>query len=199
MRDAVIAAAVHELAVRGEHASVAGVAQRAGVHETSIYRRFGTREELFCAALLTSSEQRVPVPDTGSLRRDLVATLRMAIAGVNAPLGLALLRTGVLAPGAYTAERRRFWQARIDTFTPVFDRAIERGEIPTGVDIALALEMLIAPLHSRALATGFAIDDDLAERITDILLTGVSASAAAPSTTPEPTTTSERKNRSCHG
>lgn len=186
-----IAAAVHELAVRGEHASVAGVAQRAGVHETSIYRRFGTREELFCAALLTLSEQRVPVPDTGSLRGDLVATLRMSIAAVNAPLGLALLRIGVLAPGAYTDERRRFWQARIEAFTPVFDRAIERGEIAPGVDIPLALEMLIAQLHSRVLATGFAIDDDLAERITGILLTGVSAPAAAPPAT------SEKKDARC--
>lgn len=51
--------------------------------------------------------------------------------------------------------------------------------------------MLIAPLHSRVLATGFAIDDDLAERITGILLTGVSAPAAAPPAT------SEKKDARC--
>lgn len=175
LREAVLAAALQELETHGDKVSVAGVARRAGVHETSVYRQFGTREDLLLAALMSASEQRVPVPDTGSLRADLIATLQMVIAGADEPLGLALLRTGVLAPGAYTEQRRAFWQDRLSAFTPIFERGIARGEAPADMDIELALEMLVAPLHSRLLVTGFPIEVDLAERITDRVLAGLAS------------------------
>jgi AcrR family transcriptional regulator len=175
VREAILAAALVELAEQGfEDAGVSGVADRAGVHETSVYRRFGSRENLFVEALLASSESRVPVPDTGSLRGDLVATLRMVCAGVDAPLGLALLRTGALAGGdKYQDERRQFWNTRITAFAPIFERAITRGEITPTIDIPMFLELLVAPVHSRLLVTGFELDDELPERIVDLLIAGL--------------------------
>ncbi|MGH3166186.1 MAG: TetR family transcriptional regulator, partial [Trebonia sp.] len=71
LRRAVLDAAVLEIAEAGaEAASVQSVAARAGVHETSIYRRWKSRENLFLDAIIDRAQAVVPVPDTGSLRGD---------------------------------------------------------------------------------------------------------------------------------
>ncbi|WP_109509219.1 TetR-like C-terminal domain-containing protein [Nocardioides speluncae] len=174
VHEAVLAATLREIESGGlDMLTVAAVAARAGVHETSVYRRFQTRENLVLEALLAESEQRVPVPDTGSLRGDLTATLTLASAATADPLGLAVMRSGTLAHGDYAEERRRFWASRIETFTPVVERAVARGEVAADVDTSLLLEMLVAIVHSRALVTGFPLEDDLPERVVDALLDGV--------------------------
>jgi AcrR family transcriptional regulator len=59
------------------------IARRAGVHKTTLYRRWGTREALALEAMLEHAGRRVPIPDTGSLREDLL-TLATAAAGAAA-------------------------------------------------------------------------------------------------------------------
>src|ERR1700735_3224158 len=88
VRQTVSAAAFDELAANGfGAATVAGVAKRSGVHETTVYRRWVTRENLFVAALLDRSADAIPTPDTGSTRGDLLAILREVLAYVGAPGG----------------------------------------------------------------------------------------------------------------
>jgi AcrR family transcriptional regulator len=71
VRKTVLAAAFEELAANGfDGATVAGVAKRSGVHETTVYRRWVTRENLFVAALLERSADAIPAPDTGSTSCD---------------------------------------------------------------------------------------------------------------------------------
>lgn len=174
VHEAVVAATLQEIESGGvESVTVAAVAARAGVHETSVYRRFQTRQNLVVEALVAKAETRVPVPDTGSLRDDLIATLTLAIISASDPLGLAIMRTGTLAQGAYAEERQQFWATRFETFAPVVERAIERGELAADVDPVFLLELAVALIHSRALVTGFPLDPDLPERIVDLLLAGV--------------------------
>lgn len=174
VHEAVLAATIREIESVGlEGFTVAGVAARAGVHETSVYRRFQTRENLVLEAMLADNAARVPVPDTGSLRGDLIAALVGVCETAANPLGLAIMRTGALAHGAYIEERRRFWVTRFQAFAPIVERAIARGEVAADVDIPLLLELAVAPIHSRALVTGFAIEPDLPERVVDALLAGV--------------------------
>src|SRR6201986_3287208 len=61
------------LSCSADDLSIRDVAQRAGVHETSIYRRWGTRANLILDAVQGEIEAAVPPPDTGSLRRDPLA------------------------------------------------------------------------------------------------------------------------------
>ena len=58
--------------------SIADVAARAGVHETSIYRRWPSRETLIIEACRNFAEDVMPIPDTGALRTDLIAFQRNA-------------------------------------------------------------------------------------------------------------------------
>ena len=54
-------------------------------------------------------------------------------------------------------------------------RGIERGDLRADTDARLLLEMLVAPIHGRLLLTGEPVDDELAERLVDQVLTGVAS------------------------
>ena len=69
MHAAVLEAAADVLFERGfDTLSIREIAERAGVHESSIYRRWGTKADLVVDALLSRLGREVPTPDTGSLR-----------------------------------------------------------------------------------------------------------------------------------
>ncbi|MFB8236973.1 TetR-like C-terminal domain-containing protein [Kitasatospora purpeofusca] len=66
-----------------------------------------------------------------------------------------------------------FWQSRLDRAGAVVDRAVERGELPAGTETALALELLCAPIQTRALLGHRPIEPDLPERLADAVLDGL--------------------------
>ncbi len=155
--------------------TVADIAQRAGVHETSIRRRWRTRENLICDALLNYSELHLPIPDTGSLREDLAAFATELAAYLTTPLGRALLQA-MAATGddpALAEARSAFWQTRYELASAMIERAVARGELPATVDGRLALEALIAPLNFRALVTDEPPDEDLPRHLADLVLDGI--------------------------
>jgi AcrR family transcriptional regulator len=175
VRQTVLDAAFDELAANGfDRATVAGVAKRSGVHETTVYRRWVTRENLFVAALLERSADAIPAPDTGSTREDLLAIVGGVIAYVRSPAGTAIVRAAMLpVDDAYADARQAFWAGRLDALTPIVTRGIQRGDLRADTDARLLLETLVAPIHGRLLLTGEPVDDGLAQRLVDQVLTGV--------------------------
>jgi AcrR family transcriptional regulator len=178
VRQAVRDAALEVLSGEGADALTVGeVAARAGVHETSIYRRWGSRENVIIDALLSASQEFLPIPDTGSLRGDLIAFATSLGAYLDSALGNALVRA--LASHStdprMEATRERFWQARYALASPMITRAIERGEVSATTDPALALEALVAPLHFRTLLTGEPMDEEFTTGLVDMLLDGFGA------------------------
>ncbi len=177
VRRTVLSAAFDELVANGfDGATVAGVAKRSGVHETTVYRRWVTRENLLVAALLDRSADAIPTPDTGSTRGDLLAIVRGVIAYMRSPTGTAVLRAAMLpVDDAYADARQAFWAQRLDALSPVVARGVERGDLRADTDAQLLLETLVAPIHGRLLLTGEPVDDDFAERLVDQVLTGVAS------------------------
>ncbi|WP_031466435.1 TetR/AcrR family transcriptional regulator [Sciscionella sediminilitoris] len=178
-RAARVRSAVHEatravIRERGpEQLSIGEVAARAGVHETSVYRRWRTKENLIADTLLASSSEHVPVPDTGSIRTDLIAFARSVASYLSTPLSIAALRaTAAMTEDAVSA---RFWSTRYELAQVMIDRGIARGELPEGVNPRAALEMLIAPLHFRVLIAKEPLPEDLPEQLADLVLEGLRA------------------------
>ncbi|MEV5986407.1 TetR/AcrR family transcriptional regulator [Streptomyces sp. NPDC052051] len=176
VRGAVLEAALRTMGERGvENLSMSEIAARAGVHETTVYRRWGTLENLLGDALLSHSEQQSPTPDTGSLRGDLTAFATAVAAYLSSPLGHAIARTMAAARDTPELGRARaeFMRARHEQVGTMIQRAIARGEIPATTDPAFALEALVAPLHFRVLTTREPLDPDLPERLADLVLDGI--------------------------
>jgi AcrR family transcriptional regulator len=160
--------------------SVLEVARRADVHDSSIYRRWGTRENLIADTLLAHSAQVIPTPDTGSLRGDLTAFTASLSAYLSSPLGISLTRTMayVVDNDATAASRRAFWQARYQAAAPMLQRAIERDELDRHTDPALALEMLIAPMHFRVLSTRAPLTAEFVSQLVDFVMRALTGSNA---------------------
>ena len=85
---------------RGDGAfSVGDVAARAGVADTSIYRRWGSPETLLGDVALTRLNARSPMPDSGSLVGDLRTYAANVAREITGPDGLALVRLAVALSG----------------------------------------------------------------------------------------------------
>lgn len=175
VRAAVLAATVDALLADGvDGLSVGDVAQRAGVHETSIYRRWGSRANLALDAVLDRVDTQVVVPDTGSLRGDLLALLGGIAAFLQTPLGQTLLRIAARDDlPEYRAARSSFWATRLALGARVLDRAQARGELRQGVDRRIAIQTLVGPLSLRSLLAREPLDDDLVVSVVDLLLRGL--------------------------
>jgi AcrR family transcriptional regulator len=182
VRAAVLEAALEELAARGVGAfSIEGIAKRAGVHKTTLYRRWGTRENLLLEALLEQGRERVPIPDTGSLRDDLVAYGEAIVASVGLPATEAAVRAiaSIGDPEAPLADAsRRFWSARLELAGAMVERAIARGELPPETDAALVVEALLGPIYFRLLMSREPLDKRFVRDLAD-LISGAAASPRA--------------------
>jgi AcrR family transcriptional regulator len=155
--------------------SITDVAQRAGVHPSSIYRRWGTREGLLVDALLSGVGSMAPIPDTGTLRGDLRAYLRASAAVMRDPEGALLLRLAVTMgdTASLRAVRDDYWTKAVQNASIMFDRAIERAELPLDVKVRDAVEYLVAPLYMRTLVTGGELDDEFLDGVVDMMLQGL--------------------------
>lgn len=173
VREAVLKSAFDVLVENGfENFSISDVATRAGVHETSIYRRWGSRQALALDASLHFADDAISVRDTGALRSDLIALMQSAVALLGSPRGQALLAVVELHDDAMQRVKRDYWQKRFERLLPIFVRAVERGEFPTDADPVIFIEALIAPLYFRLLVSMEALHDwPLAAQV-DCLLRG---------------------------
>ena len=167
--DALLAGSADDLSIRD-------VAQRAGVHETSIYRRWGTRANLILDAALSEIEAAVPPPDTGSLRGDLLALVGSIAAFIATPTGQVLLHLAVKDDlPEEQGVRERFWAERFTIGQQVLRRAEARGELRPGLDYRLTVETLIGALCVRVLLTREPVDDTVTAHIVDLVLAGLVA------------------------
>ncbi|MFJ8827906.1 TetR/AcrR family transcriptional regulator [Streptomyces sp. NPDC102467] len=132
--------------------TVGEVAARAGVADSSIYRRWGNLETLLTDVALTRLNAKSPMPDTGSLSGDLHTYAATVAREITGPDGLAVVRLavalasngqqGVQPRDDLLAERSRQLQSMLD-------RARERGE--PAPDAFEVLDHVMAPMYIRVL------------------------------------------------
>jgi AcrR family transcriptional regulator len=174
VRAAVLEATLAEVAEHGFGGlSIDSVASRAGVHKTTVYRRWPTRSALVVDALLDRSRVRVPIPDTGSVQRDLRELTHSIVANLNSPVGGGVARA-LVAESDRTPEMRdaalEFWRNRFALVADVIARGVDRGELPAHTDPDFLIEAIIGPLYLRLLVTRGRLDNAYANRVVDFAL-----------------------------
>ncbi len=153
----VFAAAIDELSERGyDDISIETIAARAGVHKTTLYRRWHSKAELITHALARIAQSLIPVPDTGRAETDFRDLARSIQDVLSSPRGAAITRA-LLAGSAASPEIRHlmqdYWAARLAAISVIIDRAIARGELPAGTDPEAAMRAVAAPLYYQLLVT----------------------------------------------
>jgi AcrR family transcriptional regulator len=150
--------------------SLPRVAERAGVHHATVYRRWGTLQGLVVDAVITRFYTDPPIRDGGSLRSDLQALALRAVETLTGPHSTALLgalaavRTeagpGAAAPPTDLGMRRRHVEV-------ILQRSRDRGYDPPTADNVL--DRVLGPLYGRLLF-GTPVTAELALELVDQLL-----------------------------
>lgn len=179
VRDAVRQATLAELAEHGyQGLSVENVAQRSGVHKTTVYRRWGSAQGLIADALELAADEAWPVPDTGSLREDLRGIVRLVQTGfadpAMGPVSSAFVAAAVQDEAAAEA-LHAFFAARHEQSARVVRRAVERGELPASVDAEEVIRVAVAPVYYRLFVSHEPVTEADAVRAADAALAAARA------------------------
>ena len=147
------------------------VAKRSRASKATLYRRWETKASLAIDALLRAKgAPHVELPDTGTLRGDLLATF----CGPKGPAGhagtraLAAVVTALSSDPEFAAVfRERFIAPKLAVSAEIYQRAQARGEIRDDVDLEVIGPALAGILLHRAFVMGLEPDDDIVRRVVD--------------------------------
>jgi AcrR family transcriptional regulator len=159
--------------------TIEGIAQRAGVSKATIYRWWGSKTDLVVEAYLAKAARDAPVPETGSVRQDLVELLgRLAFALTRLGSGRTMTdfvveahsnsSFGDLFRSTLLASRRRAMEE-------VLERGRRRGEIRQGVQLTVIIDTLYGAMYHRLLMSRETIDGEFVRSLVDTVIDGVAA------------------------
>lgn len=158
------------------------VAQRAGTGNASLYRRWPTRAELVIEAIRSAVPDRVELPDTGSVRDDMLALLRGLCARQAGPAGEVM--RGVIAESLTNprvmAARARLAETRAEQFLAILRRGATRGEIREDAVTPLLAGVAPALVMHHFLLHGTPPPDELLTELVDQVVVPLTAAAARP-------------------
>ncbi|QOC25300.1 TetR/AcrR family transcriptional regulator [Microbacterium hominis] len=171
----ILAAALDILAEKGyERMTVDMVAARARAGKATLYRRWPSKAELVIDAVACmKSASPADLPDTGSLRGDLVANIKAPVMKdgerkLRIMAGMVSLMSE--SPEFADAARAVIVEPRSAALRVLIQRAIERGEVAPDVDVALVAQVIPAMTAYKTLMLGTAVDRDYIMALVDDIL-----------------------------
>lgn len=145
------------------------VAARAKASKATLYRRWKGKPELVVAAI-TAHKGEATVPDTGSLRGDLIAAY-CGSGGLDDPQAQSVLSAVVIAMGRdpefAEVYRRDFIGPKVAASRAIYERARERGEVHPDSDLTVLAPALAGIVLHRAFLLGDAVTPELLGRVLD--------------------------------
>jgi AcrR family transcriptional regulator len=173
---AILAATIRLLSKRPlRDISMEEIAREAGVGKATIYKWWPSKASVALDAFLRKANRMIPIPDTGSVRKDILEQIRSVLTFYRSPAGKIL--------GQFVAEsqldkqfaslfRKRFLKPRREAAGVVFDRGVERGEIDKNLNRELVLDLIYAPAIYRMIVGHAPLESRLADEMVSILFEG---------------------------
>lgn len=152
--DAIRAAVFEELAAVGfARMSIEGIARRAGVGKTAVYRRWKSKLALVLDLVSVMAAQGLPAPATGSLYGDIRALLEVASHALRHPVASQVI-PDLLVEAARNPEiadtiRATLLDGQRGIAAMIVKDAVGRGELAEGTDPDRALDLTVGPLYWR--------------------------------------------------
>lgn len=182
VRHLVLAAAATLSVESGEAGvTIPAIAAESGIHQASIYRRWGTAAGVLLDLAIEQLNDGRPPRDTGSLHADLVAYASAAAESIRGPGGLAFLRAALDpetrdTPAAEAASRQML-EGRAAEIQEMLDRATKRGE-PV-IAVTDVIDGVLAPLYLREIFHIGGVDTEFLRGLVDRLIPAGSRGSAA--------------------
>lgn len=156
--------------------SIEAIARRAKVGKATIYKWWSSKAHLALEAFLESKHRNAPIPDTGSIREDLLQHIASLTRFHQTRAGQALVHfiaEGQCAPEFQKDFWERFLKVRRAVVLEMLNRGIERGELRTDVDIDLMIDIIYAPMVYRQMIGYGPLDHSAVQEYVSILLEGL--------------------------
>jgi AcrR family transcriptional regulator len=157
--EAILRAALELLASDGYRAlTMEAVRERSGVGKATLYRRYGSKQELVKAAIVHLNSD-IPMPeDTGTMVGDFAATAQTIISGAARTGALTLmprlLSEVVNDPEMHALFSQHLVEPRRRVVRAIVERAKARGELREDVDSDLAVDLMVGPMIYRLIIAG---------------------------------------------
>lgn len=153
--EAIRAAVFEELAAVGyARMSIEGIARRAGVGKTAVYRRWRSKLHLVLDVVSAVAVGGLPVPDTGSLEGDLRLLYEVTARALRHPLASQILpdlqAEAARSPEIAEAVQKALKDGQASVASGIVAAARRRGEVRPGTDEDLALDLVSGPLYWRS-------------------------------------------------
>jgi AcrR family transcriptional regulator len=151
---------------------VDAVAARAQASKATLYRHWPDKASLVVDAVRVCKAGAEDLPDTGSLRGDLVtwfSSLAEIVAGDEGPL-LAGLFMAMRTEPALAEQLRSMRESRAPHAELLCSRAQERGELRPGYDSGLIDEIVPAQLFMHGFAFGLPLDPPFIDHLVDDII-----------------------------
>jgi AcrR family transcriptional regulator len=176
LEQAILEAAWAELSEVGYTAlTIEAVAKRAGTSKPVIYRRWPSRAHLVIAAWARQQPIRPVIPDTGSLRADLIwlfTRIADRTAGMMSETIAGVMAEAFKHPEVQTLLKERMDSAPLVTsIRTIVDNAVERGDLRPIALPKLAARLPLDLIRSEAITCGTPISDEtIASMVDDVYL-----------------------------
>ncbi|MFJ9543563.1 TetR/AcrR family transcriptional regulator [Streptomyces sp. NPDC101225] len=153
--EAIRAAVFEELAAVGyARMSIEGIARRAGVGKTAVYRRWRSKLHLVLDVVSAIAVMGLPTPDTGSLEGDLRLLYEVTSRALRHPVASQIIpdlqAEAARNPEIAEAMQKTLREGQEGVASKILVAAEQRGEIREGFDDELALDLVSGPLYWRS-------------------------------------------------
>ena len=177
--DRILAAAAELILTRGfDNMTVDEVAARARAGKATVYRRWAGKEDLAFAALEQLYSTQLPVPDTGTVRGDLLESTRQALEFNNTDTGRAYMRMVVgesLRDERASALYASAFEGQEAAAREMFQRGIDRGELQPDFRMDLAVDWFAGLMVLWAILDRPVPPPEEAKDFVDFMLDGILA------------------------
>jgi AcrR family transcriptional regulator len=168
-------AVMNELAEVGYgRLSIEAVARRAGVGKTAIYRRWGNKLEMVLEIVEDVANRSVPLPDTGSFAGDLQLIMMIVSRALQHRIASQII-PDLMAEAARNPQIAETLQKALHTHQhavgdKLVGQAVARGELPSGTDPEVAVDMILGPLYWHLAVSRTPLADDYLEKLTSAVM-----------------------------
>jgi AcrR family transcriptional regulator len=172
----VIAAAIEVLEAGGiARFDVPTVANRAGLNTAVVETIWPDQTRLLEAAWTAGLGWQTLIPDTGTLRGDVLDFGEALRQAVHTGGGRALFRSSLPIDGvpALFDPRTRFWDTQFQDALEILRRAGARGELRTGTNPLDAIQMFCSAMYFNTLYLDTDTDQDFVIGLVEVFLHGV--------------------------
>jgi len=158
--------------------SIEAIAADAHVGKATVYRWWSSKGALVVDAFVSSIEDELHFPDSGSVQRDMSLQMKEFVALLNSPAGrivAALIAAGQYDPELMEEFRGRFLRRRRQEAYRTLQRGIDRGELPQRLNLDLVLDLLYGAIYMRFLIRHDELSESYVDDVCRTILQGASA------------------------